>query len=550
MKWSSPAAAAVLAAVLATPTAAELPETVATFRGGSVTRDELASWRQLVDGEASTAADGLRRDVEAVVLLRALEEVARGQGLLTARSGIVARRQLERELATGALRGHLLESAQPTPAQVRARYEAERARYDKPKRFQLRGIFLRFPEDAEDAERQALRREMENLEARLEAGADFGRLAAEHSHSATRVRQGRMGYVTLDRLDPGVAAVVAKMKAGERGPVIETAAGLSLLECTRILPAGLRPFDQVRERIHNVLVSETRSQAMEHLRQRVRAETSLESREDGVLLHRAGDVVTEIRRDEYQHFLKSRGVAKAPGELPAARHRHWQGELLLELGLEREAQRLGLDRRPRFQDKLHWEHLRLAAHLVLTERVHQTVTPPSEKEIAEHYRAHLDGYTVPETFHLSSVEVRLGRDTPKALITRAQEVARGLREPTTEGLSWETAADVIDPTGTFVRRRELGWMKELDFFHLGAHPEEAAKGLAVGGTSELLQEGPKLMILRLDARREPRARPLAEVRDAIFRKLGNPRLAAAQRRIEAEILAAQEIVLTAEGGGS
>ncbi|MCP5004588.1 MAG: peptidyl-prolyl cis-trans isomerase, partial [Planctomycetes bacterium] len=141
-------------------------------------------------------------------------------------------------------------------------------------------------------------------------------------------------------------------------------------------------------------------------------------------------------------------------------------------------------------------------------------------------------------------------DTPKALITRAQEVARRLREPTTDGLSWETAADVSDPTGTFVRRRELGWMKELDFFHLGAHPEEAAKGLAVGGTSELLQEGAKLMILRLDARREPRTRPLAEVRDAIFRKLGNPRLAAAQRRIEAEILAAQEIVLAAEGGGS
>ncbi len=107
-----------------------------------------------------------------------------------------------------------------------------RARYDKPKRFQLRGIFQRFPEDARDAERQALRREMENLEARLEAGESVDVVDLVHF----LVKNGLMIRLNVHEAKTHLSRYLARLAGGEL-----------ILLCKRNVPiAEIRPVRQPR----------------------------------------------------------------------------------------------------------------------------------------------------------------------------------------------------------------------------------------------------------------------------------------------------------------
>ena len=94
--------------------------------------------------------------------------------------------------------------------------------------------------------------------------------------------------------------------------------------------------------------------------------------------------------------------------------------------------------------------------------------------------------------------------------------------------------------------RDLGWMSRKELFHLGAAAQAAAETLRPGGTSDLVQEGKRLMILRMDEQRPAAPLPLSEVSERIKKEITRRRNREAQAALNAEILAAQGIVLLAD----
>ena len=522
------------------------PDAVAAFRDGSITRSEFSAWRRFLGRTGIAQGAALRSDVESLVVLRVLAAQAAREGLLETAAGQAAERQLARELAVAALKGHWRAASVPSEAELRANYEANRAMHARPRRWLLRNLLLRVPRGVD---RDEVRRRAEELLSQAKGGADFGKLAQRHSESTTRARKGRIGWVTLDRLEPRVAAAVAPLVEGGLSGVIETAEGFTILRCDGVRPAETRPFEAVRAARESVLTVEGITERRERLLAELRATTALEpgaapaaDPDDPVYSYRGRDGTRRpISRAEYEVFLRSRDIDPASDLTPQDRER-WQGELLVELGLDDEARRLGLLDTPEFKEKWSFEKLRVAAHEAMAVKARKAA-PVTDQEVAAAYEAGRDKFVRPEGFRLSAVELLLDADTPRALVERAKDVAEDLAGG---DLAWAQAAAAIDPTGERVRVRDLGWMSRKDFFHLGASAQAAAEALQPGATSGLVQEAKRLMILRMDEQRPPAPLPLSEVSERIKKEITRRRNREVQAALAAEILAAQRVVMATD----
>jgi peptidyl-prolyl cis-trans isomerase SurA len=147
----------------------------------------------------------------------------------------------------------------------------------------LAQILLRLPEgaNAEQIERQRLR--AQEIERQLQAGADFGRLAAAFSDAPEAMSGGSLGWRTPDRLPQLFVDAVRSLNPGGVSPVLRSPAGFHVLKLverrSEALPvAAGKPVVQTHAR-HilirpNEVVSEEEAvRRLRGIRQRIEAGT-------------------------------------------------------------------------------------------------------------------------------------------------------------------------------------------------------------------------------------------------------------------------------------
>jgi parvulin-like peptidyl-prolyl isomerase len=520
-------------------------DAVAAFRDGTITRSELTAWQRFLGRSPSSSEAVLRNDVERLVVLRVLAAQAQREGLMDASAGRAAEGQLARELAVDALSARMRAESVPSEAELRADYDANKASWVKPRRWLLRNILLRAPAGTD---REAVRRRAAELRARAAAGEDFAALAQQYSESTTQARKGRIGWTELERLEPGVAQAVEPLVPGAISEVIETGDGFTILKCEGVRPAGVPPYEELRAQRESALTVERLAKKKEALLAELRATTRLDDAppsssagaEAAVYVYHGRDGSSRtLSRAEHEVFLRSR---KVDPELTQQQRGQWRDELLLQLGLEEEARRRGILDAPEFKEKWVFEKLRVAAHEALAVRARKD-SPVTDQDVAAFYEANRADFVRPEGFRLSAIELVLDDAIPRPVVERAQRVAEDLAAGK---LAWADAPAAIDPGGARVKVKDLGWMSRKEFFHLGASAQAAAEALQPGGTSGLVQEAQRLMILRMEEQRPAAPRPLAEVSDRIKKEIARRRGRAAEQAIAAEILATQRVTLTAD----
>ena len=127
---------------------------------------------------------------------------------------------------------------------ARQNYKAMPQRFQQPERLHLRHILI--PADATDAHAQA-----EALHKQLQQGASFEALAREHSKDpGSAAKGGDLGFVTRGKMvAPFEEAAFALEQPGELSGVVETQFGFHVIELVEKRPAGLQPFDEVKDRL-------------------------------------------------------------------------------------------------------------------------------------------------------------------------------------------------------------------------------------------------------------------------------------------------------------
>ena len=128
--------------------------------------------------------------------------------------------------------------------------------FTPPESRRLRHILLTF-NDAK--QKLKVLGQLELLRSTLKNADKFGEAAQRHSQCPTAMSGGELGVVKRQQLYPALEEAAFALAPGQISEVLESPVGLHILRCDEILPSGMLPFSEVRERIIEHLTDQRRS---------------------------------------------------------------------------------------------------------------------------------------------------------------------------------------------------------------------------------------------------------------------------------------------------
>ena len=180
---------------------------------------------------------------------RALANKAQSDGLANDPVVIAALQVARDKVLSDALMEKIDKSATPSDAliegQARNIYTAKPERFQTPEQVQVRHILFA---SADDARIQAEKTLLE-----LKAGADFAQLAKVRSaDTGSAAKGGDLGFIARGRMVPEFdQAAFALKQPGDLSGVVESNFGFHIVKLDDRRPAGVRPYEEVRQELIN-----------------------------------------------------------------------------------------------------------------------------------------------------------------------------------------------------------------------------------------------------------------------------------------------------------
>ena len=138
--------------------------------------------------------------------------------------------------------------AKVTEADIRRYYDQNRAKFLLPESLNLEGILIRTDSSPAEAKRK-----IDDVFAKLKAGADFGELAYKVSEDDYRVMSGNYGSVHRGQLIPELESVAFAQKPGEVSRPFKTSLGWQVIKVQNKQPERELKYEEVREKIKTAL---------------------------------------------------------------------------------------------------------------------------------------------------------------------------------------------------------------------------------------------------------------------------------------------------------
>jgi foldase protein PrsA len=174
--------------------------------------------------------------------------------MLTEQGGTLdgLRSQIEAGMRKDRLAAVLAGASEPTEAEVRTYFEANRAMYQQPEEVRARHILVKD---------EALARRLAD---ELAVGGDFATLAGEHStDSGSGSRGGDLGFFARGRMVKPFEEAAFALKPGQLSKPVKSQFGWHLIKVEERRAARALPFDEVRAEITRRLAEQRRKAAFE-----------------------------------------------------------------------------------------------------------------------------------------------------------------------------------------------------------------------------------------------------------------------------------------------
>lgn len=140
--------------------------------------------------------------------------------------------------------------------EIAAYYEANRERFDFPEQRRARHILIRSAENAPAEEREAQRRQMEEVLTLARQGADFVELALLYSEDASAADGGDLGYFRRGEMLEPIEEAAFALNPGEISGIIESRFGFHILQLDEVQPARQVSLTEARAEIVDRLLRE------------------------------------------------------------------------------------------------------------------------------------------------------------------------------------------------------------------------------------------------------------------------------------------------------
>jgi peptidyl-prolyl cis-trans isomerase SurA len=230
---------------------------------------------RLTDEQFKSWLDGLRKEQK-------LEDDARFAAALKQEGMTMAelRKNVERNMLIQRVQQDEVGSKlQITEEEGRQYYLAHKEQFAQPASVTLREILIEVPTTEagvnvaadDEAKKQA-----ESVRARVLAGEDFGKVAADVSAAPSKANGGLIGPLNVAELSQTLQDMIAKLKPGDVTEPIRTQRGYQILKLDMFKAAAIQPFESVRDLVADRVLEDRQRSEMRKFLARLRNQALIE----------------------------------------------------------------------------------------------------------------------------------------------------------------------------------------------------------------------------------------------------------------------------------
>ncbi len=221
--------------------------------------------QQLIDEELiQQEAERLNIQVTPEDLEKTIEEIKKRNQMNTsqlilelAKDGIPFRqycKDLKREIRKSIIiRREIINHIIINDAMIQEAFEARKDKHQNSLKIRLRQIFQPFNPDSSDAEKKALRLEMEKLLTLLKKEGNFDLMAKRYSKGPNAPHGGDMGWIQLKDIAKHLADAIRKLKKGETSGLIESLFGIHIIKVDDIQQMAGPSHEEIKENLRKEL---------------------------------------------------------------------------------------------------------------------------------------------------------------------------------------------------------------------------------------------------------------------------------------------------------
>lgn len=233
------------------------PEIIARVNGVPITRTDLFTYVGL---EGTPDLVGTEDTLDELINLELLRQQAIAQGIDQEEETRLILRNIETNLLASQVLERRIQAMRFSDAEIQAEYDAQIATHGSTE-YRARHILVDTPELAEE------------LIVRLDAGADFTELAAEHSVDSSATTGGDLGWFAPGQMVPRFSRAVTALEPGTHtAEPVATQFGWHVIQLTDTRPIEAPTLADVRPLIEEILQARQLRTYMDGLRTDARIE--------------------------------------------------------------------------------------------------------------------------------------------------------------------------------------------------------------------------------------------------------------------------------------
>jgi peptidyl-prolyl cis-trans isomerase SurA len=174
-----------------------------------------------------------------------------------------------------------------TEEEARQYYLAHKDEFVEPASVTLREILVEVPTATQGGEAgvkvgadDEAKAEADAARARIAAGEDFGKVAAEVSDSASKANGGLIGPLPLSEVSDALRKTLESMKPGEVTQPSRTPRGFQILKLETLTSTTAQPFESVRDLVADKVYAARQQSEMRKFLARIRSQALIEWKND------------------------------------------------------------------------------------------------------------------------------------------------------------------------------------------------------------------------------------------------------------------------------
>lgn len=135
-------------------------------------------------------------------------------------------------------------------------YDSNPNFFKQPEEVRASHILIKVDPQADESQRAEARKEIENIQEKLQEGEDFGALAKEFSQGPSNARGGDLNYFRRGQMAKPFEDAAFTLEPGEVSNIVETRFGYHLIKVTDRKPESTIAYEDIREKIKEYLKQE------------------------------------------------------------------------------------------------------------------------------------------------------------------------------------------------------------------------------------------------------------------------------------------------------